>query len=237
MKVTMAKELWDKLEAKYMQKSVENKLFLKKKLFRFDYKKGISMVEHLDDFNKIITDLLNLDVISNDEDKALLLLNSLPKSLLHGIIDLEFEDVSNALMNNEMRKEEKEAYQDSSTNVLTARGRTSTWKKSERGKFRSKSRGRSDNWRKLDKNECAYCQKGNWKKDCPILKEKGSKSNVVRDDDTDTDNALTISLSISVNGFFILDAPIICVPTERCFWTSKSSMVELSIWAMIVLAR
>ena len=39
MKMTMAKELWDKLEAKYMQKSVENKLYLKKKLFRFDYNK------------------------------------------------------------------------------------------------------------------------------------------------------------------------------------------------------
>ena len=142
-------------------------------------------------------------------------------------------------MNNEVRKKEKEAYQDSSTNFLTARGRSSTWKKSEREKSRSKSRGRSDNWRKLDKNECAYCrQKSHWKKDCPILKEKGSKSNVIRDDDSDIDNVLTISLSISqtVNGFLIMGAPIICVPTKRCFWTSKSSIVELSIWAMIVLA-
>ena len=77
-------------------------------------------------------------------------------------------------MNNEVRKKEKEAYQDSSTNVLTARGRTSTWKKSERGKSRSKSKGRSYNWIKLNKNEYAYCrQKGHWKKDCPILKKKG----------------------------------------------------------------
>ena len=104
MKVTMAKELWDKLEAKYMKKSVENKLYLKKKLFRFDYKKGISMAEHLDDFNKIITDLLNLDVKIDDEDKTLLLLNSLPESyeflvmtLLLGITDIDFEDVSNAI--------------------------------------------------------------------------------------------------------------------------------------------
>ena len=42
MKVTMAKELWDKLEVKYTKKSVENKLYLKKKLFHFDYKKGIA---------------------------------------------------------------------------------------------------------------------------------------------------------------------------------------------------
>ena len=156
-----------------MKKSVENKLYMKKKLFRFDYKKDISMAD-LDDFNKIITDLLNLDVKIGDEDKALLLLNSLPESyeflvttLLHGITNIDFEDVSNALMNNEVRKKEKEAYQDSGSNVLTARVGTSTWKKGEHGKSRSKSRGRLDNWRKLDKNECAYYrQKDHWKKDC-----------------------------------------------------------------------
>ena len=154
------------------------------------------MAEHFDDFNKLIIDLLNPDVIIDDKDKVLLLLNSLPESyefsattLLHGIIDLEFEDVSNALMNNVVPKKDKEAYQDSSSNVLTARGRVSTLKKSECGKSRSKSRGRSDNWRKLDRNECAYCrQKSHWKKDCPILKEKRSKSNVARDDNTDIDN-------------------------------------------------
>ena len=143
--------------------------------------------------------MLNLDVKIDDEDKALLLLNSLPESyeflvttVLHGITNIDFEDVSNALMNNEMGEKEKETYQGSSSNVLTAHGRTSTWKKNECGESGLKSRGRSNNWRKLDKNECAYCrQKSYWKKDCPILKEKGSKSNVVRDDDTDTDDALT----------------------------------------------
>ena len=90
----------------------------------------------------------------------------------------------------EMGKKENETYQGSSSNVLTTHGSTSTWKRNECGESRLKSRGRYDNWRKLDKNECAYCrQKDHWKKDCPILKEKGSKSNVVRDDDTDTDDA------------------------------------------------
>ena len=125
-------------------------------------------------------------------------------------------------------RRKNETYQSSSSNVLTAHGRTSTWKRNECGESRLKSRGRYDNWRKLDKNECAYCrQKDHWKKNCPILKEKGSKSNVVRDDDTDTDDALTISLSVSQTSEWILDS----------WWTSKSSMVELYIWAMIVLAR
>ena len=50
------KDLWKKLEDTYMTKSVENHLYLEKKLFRFD--------------------LQSLDVENLDEDKALLLLNS-----------------------------------------------------------------------------------------------------------------------------------------------------------------
>ena len=38
------------------------------------------------------------------------------------------------------------------------------------------------------------------------LKREGSKSNVVRDDDTDTDDALTISLSASQTSEWILDS-------------------------------
>ena len=45
---TVAKDLWRKLEDKYMTKSVENRLYLKKKLFRFTYKDDTSMRNHLD---------------------------------------------------------------------------------------------------------------------------------------------------------------------------------------------
>ena len=75
-KYDIAKELWKALEYKFMTKSIENRLYLKKRLFRFDYKKGISMNEHLNNFNKILTDLKNLDDHIDDEDKTLLLLNS-----------------------------------------------------------------------------------------------------------------------------------------------------------------
>ena len=141
------------------------------------------MAEHFDDFNKIITNLLNLDVKIDDEDEALLLLDSLPKSyeflvttLLHGAYDIYFEDVSNALINNDVRKKNKEAYQDSSSNVLTARGRTFTWKKRKCGKSRSKSRGKYDTWRKLDKNECAILStKMLLEERLPDLKREGVK--------------------------------------------------------------
>ncbi|CAN1285750.1 Retrovirus-related Pol polyprotein from transposon TNT 1-94, partial [Linum perenne] len=214
MKITMAKELWDKLEAKYMQKSVENKLYLKKKLFRFDYKQGTSMVDHLNDFNKIITDLQNLDVDIADDDKALLLLNSLPESyefltttLLHGKSEISFDDVSNALMNNEVRRKDKGSYRESSSDALIVRGRTNSRKKGEYGRSRSKSRGKSVEHKKLGRDECAYCRKkGHWKKDCPIIKERESKANMASDDDSDRDDALTVSLSVSHPDEWILDS-------------------------------
>ncbi|KAM1464188.1 hypothetical protein ACFXTO_043880 [Malus domestica] len=71
MRETVASVLWQKLEDKYMTKSAENRLHLKKKVYRFQYKEGTKMIRHLDAFNKLIADLLNLDEDIKDEDKAL----------------------------------------------------------------------------------------------------------------------------------------------------------------------
>ena len=67
---------------------MENHLYLKKKLFHFQYHASISMFEHLNDYNKILANLQNLEVEIKDMDKALLLLNSLPDTYDHLIITL-----------------------------------------------------------------------------------------------------------------------------------------------------
>lgn len=98
-----------------MMKSVENRLHLKRRLYYFKHKEGTKIINHLDVFNKLIVDLLNLDEDIKDEDKALILLNSLPDSynhlvttLLYGKETIKFEEVSNALMNHEIRHVDKQ---------------------------------------------------------------------------------------------------------------------------------
>ena len=65
---------------------------------------GQKLQEHIDDFNKLCLDLENINIKYEDEDKALLLLHSLPKSyetlvdiLKHGRDKLSLEDVVGAL--------------------------------------------------------------------------------------------------------------------------------------------
>ena len=184
MREMNAKELWKKLEDKYMTKRVENSLYLKKKLFRFQYRAGISMSKHLNDYNKILVDYQNLEVDINSEDKALLLLNSFPNTydhlittLLYGKDEIKFDDVSNALTNNEYCMKDKQAQRDMMTEALIVKGMS--------------------NDKKLEKDECAYChKKGHWKKDCHLLQNKDKKhsnGNVAHDCDEDSNFALTSS--------------------------------------------
>ena len=51
--------LWKTLEYKYMKKSNENQLYLLKRFFRFQLKLGMSISSHIDEFNKLIDDILN----------------------------------------------------------------------------------------------------------------------------------------------------------------------------------
>ena len=73
--------LWSKLDT-YMTKSLSNKLYLKKQLYRLRMNEATTVLEHLNFFNKVINEFLTID-IKIDEDKALTLLNSLLESYDH----------------------------------------------------------------------------------------------------------------------------------------------------------
>ncbi|KAL6199987.1 hypothetical protein ACLB2K_029769 [Fragaria x ananassa] len=148
MSETTPKELWQKVEDKYMMKSAENRLHLKRRLFNFKYKEGTKMIHHLNAFNKLVDNLLNLDEEIKDEDKAMLLVNSydnLVTTLLHSKETIKFEEVSNALMKYEIRHANKQSTA-STSNCLVVRGRAVERKNnSGRKKFHSRLRGNSKN--------------------------------------------------------------------------------------------
>ncbi|KAI0500208.1 hypothetical protein KFK09_018417 [Dendrobium nobile] len=84
-------KLWKTLENKYLMKSVENHLHMKRWLYRFQMRHMITIDEHLNNFTKLLADILNLDENVRDEDKTLLPLNSLldefenyTTTLIHG---------------------------------------------------------------------------------------------------------------------------------------------------------
>ena len=101
--------LWKALENKYMKKSNENRLCLLKRLLRLHLKSCMSISYHIDEFNKLIADLLNLDETFKDERKTMLLIGFLPNeldhlciSLIHGKEKMFFEEVCSALLNYEI---------------------------------------------------------------------------------------------------------------------------------------
>jgi hypothetical protein len=85
-----AKDMWEKLEAIYLGKSLSNKLFLKKKLFKLEMKEGEDVMKHINTFNALINDLNRIDVQFSEEDRALLLLASFPDSYEHFVTTLMF---------------------------------------------------------------------------------------------------------------------------------------------------
>ena len=54
--------LWCKLESLYMTKSLSNKLFKKKQLYSLRMEEGTPILKHLNTFNRILSDLLALEV-------------------------------------------------------------------------------------------------------------------------------------------------------------------------------
>ena len=94
-----------------MKKSCENRFYLKKKLFRFQYQPSTTINDHIILFNKLVADLLNLEENVKDEDNAWLLLASLldeydhlVTTLLHGKDEVIFDEMCNALYNTEIKK-------------------------------------------------------------------------------------------------------------------------------------
>jgi len=111
----------------------------------------------MNNYTKLLAELVNVDKVIKDEDKVLILLSFLPDddyetfifTLINGKQSLSYNEVSATLMNHELRLKDKESSSSTSAEILTARGRSSNRKgKGDHG--RSKSRA------DLKKNQCAF---------------------------------------------------------------------------------
>ena len=195
MKETSASNLWKVLENKFMKKSNENRLYLLKRLYRLHLKPGMSINDHIDNFNRLLAELLNLDENFKDEQKAMLLIGSLPDeldhlciTLIHGKEKLSYEEVCGALSNYEIRKLDQKESRDETAEAFTSR---------EISHQRQENKRRLASKKRLDKDECAYCrEKGHWKNDCPKLGK--STANLVEKPELE-DLKIVLSVSSSVN--------------------------------------
>ncbi|KAH9699562.1 hypothetical protein KPL71_024410 [Citrus sinensis] len=169
--------LWKKLEDLYTKKSMVKRLATKKKLYTMQMEEGSSITDHIDAFNKIILDLEDINVKIDDEDKAMILLYSLPSSYENLVDTLMYErqtlamgDVKEALSSKAAIKKETRDGEG-----LTARGRTEKKETSKNKKKRSKSRPNN--------LKCFHCHKeGHFKKDYLELKNKKNNANEMSGD-------------------------------------------------------
>ena len=78
-------------------------------------KRGISIDEHMNSYTKLLTDLVNMHVKIDEEDKTVILLNSLPKEeyetftliLINERQSLNYDEVSTALVSYETRRQDR----------------------------------------------------------------------------------------------------------------------------------
>ncbi|KAJ8632980.1 hypothetical protein MRB53_026316 [Persea americana] len=146
---------------------------------------GCDVLEHVNIFNEMISNLLRLDVKFDDEDKVLMLLNShfasydrFVTALLYGKETLNFEEVTQDIISSAARR--KASKGDSHAEGLLAkecshnRGKSKERGRSRRNKPRSKSRSKG--------SACFHCRKkGHWKKDCRHYKATKDWKNKARD--------------------------------------------------------
>ena len=75
--------LWSRLETLYMIKSLSYKLYLKKQSYGLRMMEETTVLKHLNFFNKVISELLTVDIKIDKENKALIFLSLLSESYDH----------------------------------------------------------------------------------------------------------------------------------------------------------
>ena len=212
-----ASGLWAKLEELFLKKSLAKSLYMKRKLYTFSMKEGTAMRDHVDEFNKLILDLENVNVMLEDEDRALILLSSLPDSyehfvdtLLYGRQTLTLKYVKNALESKDLKKRADGKDQITGDGLIA---KAKTEKKIYKDKKNKNQKEKTDKTKK--KRKCYFCQKeGHYIKDCfekkkleKLQKESSGKVDIASVDEGESEDAdVLIAADKKSSGEWILDS-------------------------------
>uniref|UniRef100_A0A803PJ91 Reverse transcriptase Ty1/copia-type domain-containing protein n=1 Tax=Cannabis sativa TaxID=3483 RepID=A0A803PJ91_CANSA len=130
---------WLKLESLYMTKSLMNRFYLKQTMYSFKMMEDKYIGVKIDEFNKLIINLENIGVTIEDEDQALLLFSSLPKSfahfkdrMLYGRESITLDDVQSALNSKELNQRRdatvgSDDYDSAGALLVTSKNSDSEW--------------------------------------------------------------------------------------------------------------
>ena len=221
----IANSLWKALEEKYFIKTLSNKLYQRNRLYTFKYSGEKSIQDHIDDFNKMISNVGVAGIKVENFDQAMILLISLSPSydnfcdtILYDRFNITVKNVKEALMIKEYQKLVYGSSADDPTNELfVTRGRSQ-----EKGS-RSKSNRRSK-FKKHKSIMCYHCQQiRHIKRNCPERKEKlGNSINITiaSFDDSDVGSTLIVSTSDSRIDWILDSNTSFRMTPNRGFFTS-----------------
>ena len=129
-----------------MVKSLSSRQFRKKQLFRFRYKEGTIMNDHISNFKKVISELSNVGEKVPDEDQVMLLLCSFPETfdtLIQSILGpkatITLEEACSCLLSDEFRKLDSVSSNQASSQAV---GLIVKGNENESGKNKSRSKGK-----------------------------------------------------------------------------------------------
>ncbi|XP_073062026.1 uncharacterized protein [Primulina eburnea] len=187
--ISTAKELWDKVEARYMQEDSSSKKFLVSTFLNFKMIDSRPVMEQFSEVEKMLNRFnqhkLHMDetiVVSSIIDKLPPSWKDFKNDLKHKKEDISLEALANSLrIEEEFRVQEKNnsqvmqelKYKDASSKVhMVESGQTSKFNKGKRA-----NQSKDDQLeKKRRKGKCYHCNKeGHYKFECRLLKKKINK--------------------------------------------------------------
>jgi hypothetical protein len=198
-----------------LSKTLTTKLYLKQNLSGLKMQEGLDLAENINIFNQRITYLGHLDVKIDDEDKAIILLCSLPPSYEQRIMTLTFgkgsikiEDITIVLLAQEQRRKNNAVEEPQAIGLLV---------KGESVKKKVEVKSKKEKVQCFERKEW-----GHMRKECPT-NLKGSSANMVTsksDSDSDGD-VLSIAIERQPTKDWLLDSATSFHTTHKREWFSS----------------